>query len=321
MAISQSQFCVNLLSEYFSPGGPINTKSQLSSDVRRPLLSAKIISGFRITSISNVEVELFGIVDKKGDNLFSAECFSFNCFNESGLETSIENVSDVCIVDTGTETKYMDKNDRTANGLSCYVNSFGKKQFFVRGTLDKDNAVYLADFGIVNPIFGNRVIVERNVPFFFKKKVGSIFARTNKPLPSGIKVVTIKKVTQFGLITIGSIYGQLEQEFYFPHNTLVPGRSFTAEDQKIDLENLSLNLLLFTSFKRFQAKDNQFIYRNNNYSSPEIENIIINSADTLVSLVNSDQDVAQLGSIPKTITSYLNNESQYNSEADRFSSK
>jgi len=318
MAISQSQFCINLLTEYFNPGGPLNTKSQITNDIRRPLLSANIISGFRITSTNNVEVELSGIIDQKGDNLFSAECFSFDCFNESGLETSIDNVSDICIVDTGTETKYMDKDQRTNAGLNCYVNSFGKKQFFVRGTLDKNNAVYLADFGIVNPIFGNRIIIERNVPFFFKKKVGSIFARTNKSLPAGIRVVTIKKVTNLGLEVVGSIYGQLEQEFYFPHNILKSGRSFTYNDQQIDLENLSLNLLLFTSFKRFQAKSNQFIYRNNNYSSPEIESIIINSASTLSNLINTDSTVPQLGTIPKTITSYLNTEDQYNSEADRF---
>jgi len=318
MVISQTQFCVNLLSEYFNPGGPINTKSQLSDDTRRPLFSAKIIDGFRRTSISNVEVELAGIVDQKGDNLFSAECFSFNCFQESGLETSIPNVSDICIVDTGTETRYMDKDERDQGGYSCFVNSFGKEQYFIRGTLDKNDAVYVADFGIVNPIFGNQVIIESNVPFFFKKKVGSLFARTIRPIPAGIRVVTIKRVTDFGIEVIGSVYGQLAEEFYFPHNILVPGRSFTFDDQKIDLENLAINLLLLTSFKRFQARTNQFIYRNNNYSSPEIENIINSSASTLISLINQDADVPQLGTIPKTISSYINNQSQYNSDADNL---
>lgn len=318
MVISQAQFCVNLLSEYFNPGGPINTKSQLSSDVRRPLLSAKIVEGFRRNEVNNVEVELFGIVDQKGDNLFSAECFSFDCFEESGLESTIPNVSNICMVDTGTETKYMDLDTRTQEGLSCYINSFGKEQYFIRGTKDSQGAIYLADIGIVNPIFGNRVIIERNVPFFFKKKVGSIFARTVKAIPAGIRVVTIKRVTDFGIEILGSVYGQLEEEFYFPHNILQPARSFTFDDQKIELENLAINLLLFTNFKRFQAKSNQFIYRNINYSSPEIENIVTNSANTLVNLINTDDTVPQLGTIPKEITTYLNNESQYNSEADRF---
>lgn len=318
MVISQSQFCVNLLSEYFNPGGPINTKSQLSSDIRRPLLSAKIVEGFRRNEISDVEVELFGIVDQKGDNLFSAECFSFDCFEESGLETTIPNVSTICMVDTGTETKYMDLDKRTQGGYSCYVNPFGKEQYFIRGTKDSKGAIYLADMGIVNPIFGNRVIIERNVPFFFKKKIGSLFARSVRPLPAGIRVVTIKQVTEFGIEVLGSIYGQLEEEFYFPHNILQPARSFTFDDQKIDLENLAINLLLFTNFKRFQAKSNQFIYRNVNYSSPEIENIVVNSANTLINLINTDTTVPQLGTIPKEITTYLNNESQYNSDADRF---
>jgi len=316
MTISQSQFCVNLLKEYFNPGGPVNIKSQLNDDIRRPLLSASIIEGFRRSQIENVEVELSGIVDQKGDNLFSAECFTFNCFNESGLETTISDVSNVCMVNTGTETRYMSQDEREQGGYSCYVNPFGKEQYFVRGTLDKDNAVYLADFGIVNPIFGNRVNIETNVPFFFKKKVGSLFARTIRPIPAGIRVVTIKRVTKFSLEIIGSIYGQLEEEFYFPHNILVSDRSFTFEDQQLDLENLAINLLLFTSFKRFQAKSNQFIYRNINYSSPEIENIITNSATTLVNLINTDTTVSQLGTIPKLISTYINNQSQYNSNAD-----
>ena len=317
MVISQAQFCVNLLTEYFNPGGPINTKSQLTDDIRRPLLSATIIEGFKRNSIDNVEVELSGILDQKGDNLFSAECFTFNCFDESGLETSIEGVSDICIVDTGEETRYMDKNEREQKGFSCFINSFGKSQYFIRGTVDKEGALYLADFGIVNPIFGNRVIIENNVPFFFKKKIGSIFARTIKPIPAGIRVVTIKKVTDFGVEVIGTVYGQLEEEFYFPHNILQPGRSFTFNDQKLNLENLCINLLLFTNFKRFQAKSNQFIYRNINYSSPQIENIINNSASTLVNLINTG-NTEQTGSIPKDISTYINNQNQYNSEADRF---
>ena len=107
MVISQSQFCINSLTQYFKPGGPINLKSQLLSDANRPLVNGNIVQGFSRNTAEQVIVELSGIQSVPGDNLFSEECFTFNCFQEAGLGgVQVEGVSTICMSDVGGDTQY-----------------------------------------------------------------------------------------------------------------------------------------------------------------------------------------------------------------------
>ena len=316
MSISRSQFCVNLLSEFFKPGGPINTKTQLVSDTNRPLVNAFITRGFRINDTGSVEVELKGINFFNGENLFSQDCFEFNCFTEEGIEDAYVNIgTDICKVQTSSGNIYMTPEQRQLTGNTCFVDGFGKKRYFIRGTSDIFNYVYSVDIGIVNPISGNFTVFESNVPFYSSNIPGSLFAKTIKRLPTGIKAARIKRISSTFEEVIGIVYGELEEEFYFPHSLLKTNRSYTASEQTINLEDLSINLLLMSSFKRFELKSNQIIYRNINYSSPEIENVVSQSGSTLLNLINNFVG-PQRGSVPKTISSYIKSESQYNNIAD-----
>lgn len=316
MTISRTQFCVNLLSEFFKPAGYLTPKSQLVTDTNRPLLNIRINQGFKINDTGNLELELIGINYIPGRNLFSQDCFEFNCFQEEGLRDSYINIgTDICLVQTSKDNPYMTPEQRLELGTTCFIDDFNKARYFIRGTSDIFGYVYVADIGIINPISGFFTILDSNVPFYSSNKPGSLFAKSLRKLPVGIKAAIIKRVSVSSQETIGAVFGQLEQEFYFPHSTLKANRSFTYEGQKIKLEDLSINLLLMSSFNRFELKDNQIIYRNINYSSPEIENIITQSGRTFLNLINNFPS-SQQGSVPKYITSYLNNESQYNNLAD-----
>ena len=57
MAISRPQFCVNLLTEFFKPGGPLLPKSQLVEDKN----TNNIMKGLYTQSISDNSVGGLGI--------------------------------------------------------------------------------------------------------------------------------------------------------------------------------------------------------------------------------------------------------------------
>ena len=314
MVISKTQFCVDLLTEYFNPGGALFAKSQISFDEKRPLVKAKFTNGFRIQDNGKVEIELNNINFIPGDNLFVEDCFEFNCFIENGIFTNVESVSDICTVEFNGSNTEMSASQRDIAGLSCFINTFGKKNYFVRGTIDQDGFVYLADIGTVNPISGNFIVIESNVSFFSRAKPHSLFASITN-IGVGIKAARIKKVNSTSVEILGIIYGQLENEFYFPHNILQKNLSYTAQGQTLSLENTSINLLLLTAIRRFLTIPNQIIYRNINYSTPTIENILIKSGEILQDLILTN-NVAQQYSLPKNITTFLNHQDQYNINAD-----
>lgn len=311
--ISDSQFYTNLISEFFKPSGPLSEKSQISLDINRPLLNSTITKNFNIDSTGFVEVELTNLNLKSGKNIFRQNCFEFNCFDEEGISTYVNNISDICLVSAET---FSSKAQREAQNLSCVLDSTGYPTFFVRGTPDKEDSVYVADIGTINSTSGVFSIIDANVPFFFNNKKNTLLALSTRKISKGIKCARIKKVSKTSIKEIGITYGELSNQFYFPHTELITNKKFTAQEQQVNLENLSINLILLSSFKQFEDKPNQIIYRDENFSSPEIENIIRRSSDTLINLILT-QDFLQIGSIPKHINSFSQNQNEYNSSADQ----
>ena len=320
MAISKTQFCSELLTEFFNPAGPVFVKSLQSSDPKRPLVKAYINKGFRIEDTEAVEVVLENIIYQPGKNLFNQECFQFNCFEEEGIdfiasdESYASNISDICYVQYNNVTVPMEKLKRLKLGLEC-ISRGSNARYFARGTKDINNYIYSADIGIINTISGTFTVLQKNVPFFSKREENKLYAKSTIRISGGVKAARIKRINSTSYEVIGFAYGQTENEFFFPHTTLKNNRRFVYEDQKISLENLCINLLLLTNFKQNINVDDQIVYRNINYSSPLIETSIINSAEALINLILRE-DVAQQGSIPEFISSYINNQSFYNSEAD-----
>lgn len=309
---TQTQFCTNLINEFFKPSGPILLKSQLSIDNNRPLLNAFLTQNFNINSVGKVEIKLQGLNIKLGKNLFRQDCFEFNCFEEEGITTYIQNVSNICLVNNNT---FLTKQQRESQNVSCHLNINNQPTFFIRGTPDANNAIYLADIGIINTTSGVFSIIDKNIPFYFKDELDSLSALSIKNIPKGIKCARLKKVTKTSVEDIGTIFGELDNQFYLPHTTLKKDRKFTAQEQSINLENLSINLILLSSFKEFEFKPNQVIYRDFNFSAPEIENTLVQSSNNLINLILTESFI-QKGSIPLNISSFLNNQNQYNSNAD-----
>ena len=110
------------------------------------------------------------------------------------------------------------------------------------------------------------------------------------------------------------MYGQLEDQFYFPHQILKFNREFT--DQDVNLEDLSIDLLSFININSSLELENRIIYKDRYYSTPEIEFVIQNSFTTLSQLTNSEQGIPQTHSIPSTFKTFTKEDTEYNSIAD-----
>lgn len=307
-----TQFYTNLLTEFLKPAGPLAEKSQIINQDPKPLLNGFISKGFNINYTDNVEIELNGLNIKTGRNIFRQDCFEFNCFEEEGIITYAKNVSDICLVDSNN---FLTAKQRLTQNKQCYIDTNNNTTFFVRGTPDLSDNVYLADIGIVNTTSGVFSAIDKNVPFYFNNKSNSLSALSTSNIPKGVKCAYIKKVNRTSITNIGIVYGELNNQFYFPHNNIKSNKTFTYKDQSINLENLAINLTLLSSFKQFENKPNQIIYRDFNYSSPEIEEIINKSSQNLVSLILTEIGL-QEGSIPNNIASYSSSENEYNSIAD-----
>lgn len=237
--ITSNQFSINLIPEFFKPSGPILEKNQLSEDNRRPLLNCKITQGFRISDLGKVEIELEGLRLLPSKNIFNQECFDFNCFEEEGLYSYVKGISDICLVaqNNSLPNKLMTAEERRLLNKSCFIDNTNNSTFFIRGTKDINNTVYSADIGTVNLTSGSVSIIDENVPFFSSSKSNSLFALSPRKIGRGVKIAIIKKITKTNVETIGTIYGELENEFYFPHTTLIKNRKYTSKGQKLNLEN------------------------------------------------------------------------------------
>lgn len=317
MTISSNQFCTNLIKEFFKPSGPTTIKTQTRDEINRPLVNATIINNFRINDIGKIEIELEGLQIKPSKNLFRQDCFDFNCFEEEGITTNIKSISSICLVNPGNNqpNKFLTKKQRLDNNLTCFVDSNNNESYFIRGSIDEEGYVYFAQIGTVNMKSGTLSIIEQNVPFYSSSKSNSLFALSQKQIGKGVKFALIKRASKTTLEDVGIVYGQLEEEFYLPHNSLKSNRSFVAQDQTINLENLSLNLLLLSNFNQYELKDNQIIYRNQNFSSPLIETVLNQSVTRLINLILTEEGLQQ-GSIPLNLASYSSSEEEYNSSAN-----
>lgn len=198
----------------------------------------------------------------------------------------------------------------------CDLDSEGFPIYYARGEKDIEGNMYFADFGYIAEESKDFITTEQNIPFSLAPLNNVLRAISSEPLPREIKAVRIKRLKNNSLETIGLIYGQLEDQFYFPHQTIQFNRDF--DNQDIYLEDLSINLLLYMGIKSAPQKENTILYKNKYYSTPEIEFVIKNSFNTLSSLVNSIADIPQNNSIPNVFKSYTKSDSEYNSFADQL---
>ena len=343
MVTSNSQFEINLLQEFYKAGGPISTLDQLDkSDTRRPFIQAEFIQGFNKNYTGPVTIELSNILanEEITSRIYQQNCYEYSCildsnyanptskplFREGGLETSVEGVSNICFskwnVNTDAnpiiKTNFVDRNVfPRLYQPECVVQN-NRKKFLLRATVDQENSAYVADIGHLNLLNNNFSIIEPNVPFSISNQITKLRATTILDVPVGIKFAIIKRVTKSSITNIGIVYGELNQQFYFPHELLESNRPLTKEGQSISLENLSINLMMLLSIKEFEGKPNQTVYRARNFSSPQTENTILNSAKILRNLINQDFSSSKGGTVPEFITTYSNSYKDYNSEADLF---
>lgn len=333
MSITQSQFISKSFDEFYKVGGSFTNLESSSNDLYRQILQAEITEGYSIKDISQLSISLYNISLQSSRNVFTQECFEYNClledgsviksFEEEGLITTKSTVSSICYTEweyNGT-TKYdfIDKKKHPLlSNAKCYEvveegKTVVKKKYLVRGTKDINGHIYLADIGYISAGTNEFVLVEENVPFYRRGMDNTLTARSISRMPVGIKVVKIKKVTPFNARPIGIVYGRLNNPIYLPHLEIKPNRELKSKDQNILVEELALSYLLLSSLRINNSLTNTTIYRNNNYSVPVVESSIHLFADTLIKFSNLvvDSDLPLNSSIPK----YINN---FNLEINRF---
>ena len=196
----------------------------------------------------------------------------------------------------------------------CDLYNENQPIYYARGTKDIKGNLYFADFGYIEPLTKDFILIEKNVPFSFSAIDDTLTTISSEVIPREVKAVKIKTLNQGILKEVGLIYGQLEEEFYFPHQTIKFNRDFKNQD--IVLEDLVINLLLLMGITTTNQVPNRIRYRDLNYAGPEVEAIIINSFQTLANLLNSDSNSEQYLSIPSTFKSYTKSDEEYNIEAN-----
>ena len=341
MAVSDTQFQLNLAKEFFKLGGPLIQLSQDSTDIKRPLIQGRISQGFEQAYIGEVTVELTGIDLDLLNSLYSSDCYEYSCldktdptslkvfptFDEAFLETTVDGISDICFsawgavgAPGGVRYGFVDMDlypDMFSLGANpfCYE-IYDKNLYRVRASSDRYSAVYLADIGYLNLIGGQFIPVEANIPFGITNKRSVITATSVKSIPAGIKVAFIKRVTSTTSTIVGVIYGEVSNIIYLPHNTLVPGRKIDYPDQSILLEDLSINLLLLNTFTKAEGITNQTIFRNRYFSDPLFELTTGYSARVLSQLINTEEGIDQFGSIPNRLATFSRDQTEYNNTAN-----
>lgn len=230
-------------------------------------------------------------------------------FSQADSNYSGYNRSEQC-----TNEKDLENEQQPLENLVCDLDLNGNPTFYARGEKDIGGSMYFADFGYTDITTTDFIIIERNVPFSFSSIDNVLTAISTEIIPEGIKTISIKEFKAGALKEIGKVYGQFQDSFYFPHIKLDFARGF--DNQEIDLEDLALNLLIFMGIKSTPQVENRILYRAINYSSPELEQVIINSFDTLSNLINTDSSSLLENSIPKLFNSFTKQDSDYNFLAD-----
>lgn len=273
-----NQICYERLLNYHQPGGESLLNEEETNKIKLKFTEndSPNISGYLAGEINDLNLN--------SSSVFQPSCFYYDCFEGSGLWTTAVKSSITRIV--GEETQY-----------------------WVEGSLDSENNLWVLDLGFISPYTGQFNIQDKSVPI---NNDGSFKSRL--PISAYSKVALLKKITETDVTPILNSFGS-----YSTNNKISRSYSnylleYTAEDQKSYLEDISIGLLslLFSTYKNDKTHQHTF------YAKGELDynlkNIINDNVSSIVSLIDSYSNSKRLNSIPNELSTYLTPELLYNDE-------
>lgn len=265
--MSTQDICYERLVNLHQPGG----ESTLFDNKK---ITLKFIKGSQFTDKSYLE----GIISNL--NLSSEAVLDPFCVEES------------CVVSGGKWTTAITSNISRDNNLI--------KEYWVAGSLDSEDNVWVLDLGIISSVTGDFLIKDKSVPInnkgYFKSRI---------TLPEGIKLAVLRKISYTQAISVLHSFGEYKNNKRITRAKVGYLLEYNAEDQQSDLELLSQGLinLIFSTYKSIEPNTVKYFIKGelDFYIKKVIEDNISNIAD----LIDFKSTSRRLNSIPKTLTTYL----------------
>lgn len=284
--ISKREYCLDILQSLSRPGGEGSLLSNQSTDELRPLIHGEIKEGRDYNHIGTIQAQVYGLKLQSNNSAFQGNCFSYECFESSGIWTTV--------IKTPISRQF--------GGIT---------QYWVNGDVDDAGNIYTADIGYIYKVTGQPLIKEENVPLYSDGLITSV-----RTIPSGIKFIRLKRITPTSKSTILHIFGDYPIPDTLLRSSFKQILNYNAIDQRCDLEEISLTLVSLMMTRYYKPKANQILYRDKHYIDPAIIQIIEDNFARLSRLVDYDITSPRYGSIPRYPATYSEPADIYGTLAD-----
>lgn len=287
MPINTTQYYLNIIKGLSNPGGEALLKSSLTTDKFRPLINIDIFQG--------QDYYYRGTLSGKVNNLFLRS-------NRNSLDSII-----------------MD--DQTGEGIwttaipsPVYKLVNNVIYYWLPLANTQEDTSYVIDIGYVDTDTGEIYIVDSSVPVLS----GGIFSsRVN--IPVGLKIVVLKKVSTFLLEPVLIHFGSYENPDSLLRLEVKTLCSYNKQDQAVNLEELAFCLIELIALYNTPinvVSDNKQVFRPEIYKSSLVADIINRNLSRLTRLIDTNLNSSRYGSIPSSLTTYLEHHHIYTTEAD-----
>lgn len=281
MTITTTQdICYNRLINLYQAGGE-------SVGLNEQDLDNKIKVTINKGGVYTDNTSITGIISNlnlDSDAVFEPDCFQYNCFTGGGIWT----------------TAIITPNTQVVNGVT---------QYWVEGSTDSNNNLWVLDIGYIDPLSGDFIIQDSSVPI---NNDGSFQSRIN--IYPYTKLLILKEVTPTTVTPILNYFGEYKQGSHISRSSVGYILNYNSTDQATDLEDISIGLLplLFSNYKYTQP--NQTLYYLTGELDPGIKQTIISNISNIVNLLDFTSTTNRQYSIPKYLATYLTPTLLYNDD-------
>ena len=274
--MTTTDICYSRLLTYHQPGGE-SIYSGSQDKIELTFLSGSLYSSntYLTGIISNLNLDSSAV--------FESSCFAYSCFQNSGIWSTA-----------------------LSSSVSTVVN--GITQYFIVGSLDSEDNVWLLDLGYISPYSGKFIIEDSSVPIsnngYFTSRV------TISPYT---KVAVLKKVTPTQVIPVLYSYGNYSSNKSITRSSINYLLNYNTTDQTSNLEDLSIALLslMFSQYKK-SDQDGSYVFFKQGDVDLNIKQIIEDNLYSISLLLDQTSITNRVNSIPLNLTTYETSDLLYN---------
>lgn len=284
--ITEKEFCTNHISSLRRPGGEALVKSNLSTDLNRPLIYIDLLDNDAYLDVGKLQGRVIGLKLDYKDTVYESDCYTYDCFYETGIWTE------------GVRTPYS-------------RNNAGITQYWVRGPLDEAGNTYSVDIGFVYKSCQEVSVVDENVPLSNDSYFTSILN-----IGEGTKFVRLNRINRFSSTPVLHHIGDYLNKDHLSRTITGYLLDYTYKDQKVDLEEIAVSISSLLMSNYYRPIPNQLVFRDKDYSDPSIRDTIESNLSRLSRLVDKDLSSKRYGSIPRWPATYSEPEDIYGPNVD-----